>query len=218
MQNQNSGGWRYGNGSNDFLYKNEGIDNELLKRAAAMTEAPKGLLDQAVQVNPLDVLMQQDKGYGSGGSGNGQSGLGGTPANGNVSNTMGVESQFGWGGPSLNGAKAGAPAFGLPGAILGGLLGGITSNSFSNQQTVDAFDMSNFGITSAQINAERAASAAKSYANIDANTPAGGATGGFQSSYGSGSVGGTDGGLGNSSGKSGGTGEGSNGNAGNGRD
>ena len=128
MQNQNSGGWRYGNGSNDFLYKNEGIDNELLKRAAAMTEAPKGLLDKAVQVNPLDKLMQQDKGYGSGGSGNGQSGPGGT-----------VSGETGIGVGSMSNARdkaagmAGLGAFAKSPGLLGGVMGVLAANNVVGQ-------------------------------------------------------------------------------------
>ena len=128
MQNQNSGGWRYGNGSNDFLYKNEGIDNELLKRAAAMTEAPKGLLDKAVQVNPLDKLMQQDKGYGSGGSGNGQSGPGGT-----------VSGETGIGVGSMSNARdkaagmAGLGAFAKSPGLLGGVMGVLAANNVIGQ-------------------------------------------------------------------------------------
>ena len=127
MQNQNSGGWRYGNGSNDFLYKNEGIDNELLKRAAAMTEAPKGLLDKAVQVNPLDKLMQQSNDYG-GGSGNGQSGSGGT-----------VSGETGIGVGSMSNARdkaagmAGLGAFAKSPGLLGGVMGVMAANNVIGQ-------------------------------------------------------------------------------------
>ena len=128
MQNQNSGGWRYGNGSNDFLYKNEGIDNELLKRAAELSGAPKGLLDQAVQVNPLDVLMQQDKSYGSGGSGNGQSGSSGT-----------VSGETGIGVGSMSNARdkaagmAGLGAFAKSPGLLGGVMGVLAANNVIGQ-------------------------------------------------------------------------------------
>lgn len=116
MQNQNSGGWRYGNGSNDFLYKNEGIDNELLKRAAAMTEAPKGLLDQAVQVNPLDKLMQQSNDSG-GGSGNNSMG-------GETSTSTGKASD-GW-GANAHGYNVGySPMAGIKGVATMGPLGAL---------------------------------------------------------------------------------------------
>lgn len=71
---KNSGGWRYGNGgSNQFLYRNENVDNDLLRRAAEVA-APKGLLDTKIEAAPLDKFLQQDR---SGGDGN----IGNTPSN-----------------------------------------------------------------------------------------------------------------------------------------
>ncbi len=55
--NQYSGGWRYGGGTQSFLNpNNEGVDLELLKRAAAYN-TPKGLLDTAIQATPVDQAL-----------------------------------------------------------------------------------------------------------------------------------------------------------------
>lgn len=71
MQNQNSGGWRYGNGgSSQFLYRNEEVDNDLLRRAAEVA-APKGLLDAKIEAAPIDKYLQQSNDSGSGGDGYG---------------------------------------------------------------------------------------------------------------------------------------------------
>ena len=155
MQNQNSGGWRYGNGSNDFLYKNEGIDNELLKRAAGMTEAPKGLLDQAVQVNPLDKLMQQSNEPSS--SGNGSMGGEAAASTGKASDAGGVN-QYGYdvGYSPMAGAK-GFAALGPLGALAGlqvskDPLGQFAYNALVAQENRDTANsmgsgLSGFGMT-----------------------------------------------------------------------
>lgn len=156
MQNQNSGGWRYGNGSNDFLYKNEGIDNELLKRAAAMTEAPKGLLDQAVQVNPLDKLMQQSNESG-GGSGNGSMGGEASTSTGKASDAWGAN-QYGYNvGYSPMAGMKGFATMGPLGALAGlqvskDELGKFAYNALVAQENRDTANslgsgLSGFGMT-----------------------------------------------------------------------
>ncbi len=55
--NQFSGGWRYGGGTQQFLQpSSEGVDLELLKRAAAYN-TPKGLLDTAIHATPIDRAL-----------------------------------------------------------------------------------------------------------------------------------------------------------------
>ena len=81
--NPQSGGWRYPYSgrptSVDALYKPMGIDPEFLKKVAGSREEPKGLLDQAIQAQPLTGLLET----GGGGDANGA-------APGSTSGTTGI--------------------------------------------------------------------------------------------------------------------------------
>lgn len=121
MNNQNSGGWRYGgNSSNQFFKQSEDVDNELLKRAAAYNNPPAGLLDAKVAANPLDQLLQQAPTGGSGGDGAESGGRTATP---------GHEATDAWGmnqygvdvGFNPGGAAKGLLSMGPLGAVLGGI-------------------------------------------------------------------------------------------------
>lgn len=72
--NPQSGGWRYPYSgrptSVDALYKPMGIDPEFLKKVAGSREEPKGLLDQAIQAQPLTGLLETGS-YDGGGDANG---------------------------------------------------------------------------------------------------------------------------------------------------
>lgn len=151
--NQNSGGWRYGNGgSNQFLYRNEEVDNDLLRRSAAMTAAPTGLLDAKIDVNPLDQALQQarDEGSANGGSygGGREGGTSGTTGIGvgNASNTR----------DSVANSRAMGAIGGIGGAvgsIKGGLLGvGINAVNALNtrSQSINDFNESVLGFANAQ--------------------------------------------------------------------
>lgn len=54
-----SGGWRFGQTSNDALLTPSmgGIDPEFLKKVAQMSKQPQGLLDQALTAQPLTGLI-----------------------------------------------------------------------------------------------------------------------------------------------------------------
>ena len=170
--NQNSGGWRYGNGgSNQFLYRNEEVDNELLKRAAGVT-APKGLLDTKIEASPLDKYLQQDSG--SGGNGN----YGGNPADPSTHPDEAAADKAG------RTAALGTLGWGdLPGVMSMNPLGlgktaldAATAYSRANQAALDAAMHDRTVVSENSLRASslaRAAEARAAHANIDATNPAG---------------------------------------------
>ena len=160
--NQNSGGWRYGNGgSNQFLYRNENVDNDLLRRAAEVA-APKGLLDTKIEAAPLDKFLQQDSenrgGDGFGGN-QGTTSTSGKASDGWGMNKYGVDVGFN----PTNAVKG----FGLLGPL--GALAGL-------QPTKDPLGQFAYQslVAQEQRDAMQAAKDMQAYAAIDSNSPAGG--------------------------------------------
>ena len=160
--NQNSGGWRYGNGgSNQFLYRNENVDNDLLKRAAEVA-APKGLLDTKIEAAPLDKFLQQDS------ENRGGDGFGGNQG----ATSTSSKASDGW-GMNKYGVDVG---FNPTNAVKGfGLLGplGALAGLQPTKDPLGQFAYQSL-VAQEQRDAMQAAKDMQAYAAIDSNSPAGG--------------------------------------------
>lgn len=142
MNNPNSGGWRFGNTSNDALapISNSGIDPEFLKRVAnfgLLADDKKGALDKALEAKPLTGLLEAPGSSGWGGDyGNQQGGQqqGGAMSTSEGGNSMREVSPSGFNVSLDPNAKTAA------GFLSGGPLAALVS-SLQVQRTAPVYDL-----------------------------------------------------------------------------
>lgn len=129
MNNPFSGGWRFGSRptSVEALYQPKPIDNDFLRRVAALGQDPdkKGLLEQALTATPLQGLLDAP---GAGGYGDMDQRAGGQQSSGptvmsEAGNPMQQVSAAGF-APNFGNMAKGFATGGLLGAGIGALTGG----------------------------------------------------------------------------------------------